>query len=298
MADLERLGYLDHAHTSAGRIPTDEGYRVYVDSLERRPQLPARDAATIDAVVRDSESPDRVLEGASRLLSRLSRHVGFVLAPDLSRTSFLRIDLVRLAPLRILVVMVSLAGIVTNKVVDVEEDMTQDALQQCANYLNAHFQGMQLVEIRKRLLDLMRQEKALYDSLLKAVVSVGREAFSAEEGEGNLYLDGTGNILEGVSFEDLDRMRSLFRTFEEKSRLVKILNGCIAGTGVRVVIGHENPHPDLSQMALVATPCPIGGETGWGVGVMGSTRMEYARIMALVDYVAQAVQHAFVEHHP
>jgi heat-inducible transcriptional repressor len=298
MAELERNGYLDHPHTSAGRVPTDEGYRAYVDSLPSPTPMLPKDVAAIEAALRDRESPARVLEGASQILSRLSHQVGFVLGPELSRTSFLKIDFVRLGPARILTVMVSYSGIVNQKLVEMEEDLSQDVLQACANYLNTHFPGKPLGEIRQRLIELMQEEKTLYDSLLKAVVAVGCEAFAGEPAEGSLYLEGTGNILDQPAFADLDRMKALFRTFEEKSRLVRILNACISGEGLRVVIGHENPHKDLSQLAVVTRSCEVEGDTSVGIGVMGSTCMEYERMMALVDHVARAVREALMELRP
>jgi heat-inducible transcriptional repressor len=289
MADLEALGYLDHPHTSAGRIPTDEGYRLYVDSLMDPRALTPGDAAAIRSglLPRDG-SVDQVMGNASHLLSRLSRHVGFVLAPDIALTSFRHLDLVPLAPPRVLVVMVSATGIVTNKVIEVEEKLSPEDLQACANYLNAHYSGQTLSAIRQQLLDLMKEEKALYDSLLQKVVALGERAFAVAEGEASVYLDGTSNIL-GHDFEDVEKMRALFRTFEEKSRLVKILNACLSGEGIRILIGHENPDPGLRDLALVTARCRVEGEAGWGLGVLGSTRMEYAHVVALVDHVSRAV---------
>jgi heat-inducible transcriptional repressor len=290
MSDLEALGYLDHPHTSAGRVPTDEGYRVYVDTLMGRHPLHPGDAAAITQELRPVEgSVDHVMEKASQVLSRLSRHVGFVLAPDIAQTSFRHVDLVSLAHPRVLVVMVSTSGIVTNKVIEVEDRLTPEELQACANYLNAHYAGMSLSEIRTCLLELMTEEKALYDSLLKQVVALGERAFAAEPAAASVYLDGTSNMLSHSGFVDLERMRELFRTFEEKGRLVKILNACLSGDGVRILIGHENPDPGLRDLALVTSCLPVEGEAGWGLGVMGSTRMEYAHVVALVDHVARAI---------
>jgi heat-inducible transcriptional repressor len=295
MADLERLGYLTHPHTSAGRMPTDEGYRVYVDTLMRHETLPARDAAAISSEMRDLDaSPNHVMEHASHLLSKHSGNVGFVLVPDMAGTTFRHVDLVRLPHPRILVVMVARTGLVTNKVIEVEDQLSQDDLQACANYLNTHFAGLDLSAIRARLLELMTQEKALYDSLLKNVVSVGGRAF-AGQGEPDLFLDGTSNMLDQREFEDADRMRGVFKAFEEKSRLVKILNACVGDEGVRIFIGRENADPGLREMALVTAGCPIDGDLGLGVGVLGSTRMEYARVITLVDHVARAVVRALRE---
>jgi heat-inducible transcriptional repressor len=296
MAELERKGYLSHPHTSAGRVPTDDGYRFYVDSLMGTRPLPPRDAAAIRSDLRArGASTHQMMENASHLLSRFSRNVGFVLAPNIARTTFRRIDLVRLPHPRILVVLVSQTGLMTQKVIDVEENMTSEALQACENYLNAHFAGMCLSAIRGRLLELMREEKALYDSLLKNVLSVGERAFTGDEGDGDVYLDGTANILDRAEFEDLARMRALFMTFEEKGRLVKILNACISGPGVRVIIGHENPEPDLRDLSLVTAAYPVQGEPGWALGVMGSMRMEYVRVVALVGHVAREVSAALTE---
>jgi heat-inducible transcriptional repressor len=294
MADLERLGLLDHPHTSAGRVPTDEGYRYYVDALMARAPLAPRDAAAIRTGLRSDSSPQEVLESACHLLSSLSHNVAFVLAPDIARTTFRHVDLVRLPHPRVLVVIVAQSGLVTNKVVEVEEQLTQDDLQACANYLNAQFAGMRLAEVRGRLLELMSEEKALYDQLLKNVVSVGERVFSSDGEGGNVLLDGTSNMLEKPEFEDLPRMRALFKTFEEKGRLVKILNACLSDEGIRILIGHEHREPELRETSLVAASYPLDGEA-WGVGVLGSTRMEYARVIALVDHVAREVTRALRE---
>jgi heat-inducible transcriptional repressor len=295
MAELERLGYLEHPHTSAGRQPTDEGYRVYVDSLMSQQPLAPRDVAAIASELRRADaSPEQVMESASQLLSRHSGRMGFVLVPDLARTTFRHIDLIRLPHPRILVVMVSASGLVTNRLIEIEDEISQEQLQACANYLNAQFAGLGLAAVRARILELMQQEKALYDSLLKNVVSVGERAF-AGEGEAGVYLDGASNILDPRE-PDLDRMRALFRTFEEKTRLVKILNACLSAQGVRITIGHENPDPQLRRMALVTASFPVvEGEAAWGLGVLGSTRMEYARMIALVEHVARALAQALQE---
>jgi heat-inducible transcriptional repressor len=296
MSDLERLGYLDHPHTSAGRRPTDEGYRVYVNSLMSEQPLSREEAAAVDQGLRTgARSPNQVLESASHVLSRLSGNVGFVLAPDMARTSFMHIDLVRMPPPRILVVMVSRAGLVTHRAIELDEPLTQEDLQTCANYLNAHFAGMNLLAIRGRLLEMMHEEKALYDRLLKRVIAVADRAFPAESEGASVYLDGTSNILAKPEFEDVEKMRALFQTFEEKGRLVKILNECMHGEGIRIFIGHENPDPTLHRVAVVGTGCSIGSEQGLGVGVMGSTRMEYPRMISLVDHVARSVGRALDE---
>ena len=153
---------------------------------------------------------------------------------------------------------------------------------------------MPLGYIRGRLIELMREEKALYDALLQRVVTLGSRAFALDETRTSVYVDGTTNILDQPEFEDVERMKSLFKTFEQKSRLVAILNACLSAHGVRITIGHENPDPSLRDMSLVTASCSVDGES-WGLGVIGSTRMEYARVIALVDSVARGVARALDE---
>lgn len=295
MAEMERAGLLDHPHTSAGRVPTGEGYRAYVDGMLARRPLPRRDAQAIESTLQGDGTATGLMESASHVLSLLSHNVGFVVGPELASTSFRHIDLVQLAHPRILVVMVSRTGLVTNKVIEVDEEISPDELQTCANYLNAHFAGLTLQAIRARLLQLMSEEKALYDTLLKRVVTLGEQVFDTPRGAAEVVIDGTSNILAQPEFEDVERLRSLFRTFEQKSRLVTILTACISDEGVRIVIGREHPDPDWHDLAVVAAGS--GGEAGaqFGLGVMGSTRMEYARMISVVEHVARAFSDSLKE---
>jgi heat-inducible transcriptional repressor len=292
MADLERLGLLDHPHTSAGRVPTDEGYRTYVDSLMTQRPLAAAEASAIDHALKGADgSPTQALENVSQLLSKLTHNVGFVLLPDLGRTRLHRIDFVPLPGPRALAVLVSRNGVVTNKVIDLGQEIPAHELTACANYLNAHFPGRPLSSIRGDLLRLMHEEKALYDTLLQRVIALGERVFAEGPAEGgDVIVGGATHMLDRVELRDLDRMKSLFKTFEEKSRLVRLLNACLAGDGLQIVIGHENPDPAMRDLSLVAASSTVGGEDGWAVGVLGSTRMEYARAVALVDHVARAMQ--------
>ncbi|MCM2254823.1 MAG: heat-inducible transcriptional repressor HrcA [Vicinamibacteria bacterium] len=292
MADLERLGLLDHPHTSAGRIPTDEGYRTYVDSLMTQRPLAASEASAIDVALRGADgSPTQAFENVSQLLSRLTQNVGFVLLPDLERTRLHRIDFLPLSGPRALAVLVSRNGVVTNKVIDLGQEIPAHELTACANYLNAHFPGKPLSNIRAELLKRMHEEKSLYDTLLQRVIALGERVFTDGPADsGDVIVGGAAHMFDRVELKDLDRMKSLFKTFEEKNRLVRLLNGCLSGDGLQIVIGHENPEPAMHDLSLVAASSTVGGEDGWAVGVLGTTRMEYARAVALVDHVARAMR--------
>jgi heat-inducible transcriptional repressor len=311
MADLEEAGLVEQPHTSAGRIPTDKGYRYYVDHMlggERR--LSRSDLNAIDRVFSldgfDSESSVRIMERASRVLSELSENVGIVVSPSLAENQLKHIEFLLLADKRILVVLVSGANNIHNKIIRIDDPLTQDELERTARYLNAEFAGKSLLTIRAEILELMREEKALYDRLLRNAILLCNMSLEGEEsGTGEVYIDGTSNILAKPDFVDLDRMRELFRTFEEKSRLIKILNECVASERysstdeVHVLIGREHPASSMRSCALITAPYRLGsGDTMGTLGVVGPMRIEYSRVMAMVNYMARLIERRLSEDVP
>jgi heat-inducible transcriptional repressor len=241
------------------------------------------------------------METASHVLSALSQNVGIVVSPSLADNRLKHIEFVQLPDKRILVVLVSTAGIIHNKVVRISDEFTQDELDRTARYLNTEFSGMSLLTIRARVVELMKEEKALYDRLLQNAVLLCERSLEGEETiGGEVYVDGASNILTKPDFDDVERMRDLFRMFEEKSRLIKILNECVheqpfAGD-VHVVIGREHPTDSMRSCALITAPYQVGQNGGVGtLGVVGPMRIEYARIMAMVNYMARLIEHRLGE---
>lgn len=298
MAELEEAGLVEQPHTSAGRVPTDTGYRYYVDNMLEAAQLSRNDLKAIEKAfleVDSSRSSDRVMESASHALSALSENVGIVVSPSLAENRLKHIEFVLLPDKRILVVLVSSSNLIHNKVIRIDETFTQEVLDRTARYLNTEFGGKSLTSIRSEILELMKQEKALYDKLLRDAVLLCESSLEGEDTTtGEVYVDGTSNILSKPEFVDADRMRELFRTFEEKSRLVRILNECVSHSypgDVHVVIGREHPASSLQNCALITAPYRIGSSESVGtVGVVGPMRIEYARIMAMVNYMARLVE--------
>jgi heat-inducible transcriptional repressor len=284
---LERLGLLDQPHTSAGRVPTDVGLRLFVDNLMAPRALSARDAAAIESWQPEgADSPSDLMESATQLLSKLTGNVAFALAPDVGRTRIRHLDFVRLSHSRVLAVLVSRSGFVTHRIITIQDEVSQEQLEACTNHINRRFSGLDLATIRRRLIDEMHEDKRLFDRLLQELLSATQRALSPEE-DVSVYLGGTANILRETDVVDVEQLRALFRAFEEKSRLVKILSACLTETGVRVVIGCETLDPDLKGMTLVATRYGLDGELDWGLGIMGPTRMEYPRVVTVVNQVAQ-----------
>ena len=302
MADLENTGYVEQPHTSAGRIPTDKGYRYYVDNMLGEAKLSKGDLKIIDDLFSvdafdGAASPDRLMETASHVLSALSQNVGIVVSPSLAQNRLKHIEFLQLPDKRILVVLVSMSNIIHNKVIRLADELTQDELDKTANYLNGEFSGKSLLAIRSEILGLMHEEKALYDRLLRNAILLCERSLEGDS-NGEVYVDGASNILTKPDFVDFDRMQELFRTFEEKSRLLKILNECVThdsqnyGGDVHVVIGREHPTSSMQNCALITAPYRAGStETVGTLGVVGPMRIEYARIMAMVNYMARLIEH-------
>jgi heat-inducible transcriptional repressor len=304
MGELEDAGFVEQPHTSAGRIPTDKGYRFYVDNLLGVLSLTDEDLRLINAELGKNETPDRVMERTSQLLSALSRNVGIVVSPSLANDRLQHIEFVNLSDRRILVVMVSAPNIVHNKIIRLEETLAQEELDRTARYLNAEFGGKSLSVIRAEILRLMHEEKTLFDKLLQTAIILCSQSIESED-LGEVYVDGASNIVAKPDFSSFERLRELLRTFEEKSRLVQILNECIArgdaggaiggGGGVQIVIGREIIAPSLQNCALITAPYRIGNGGGGGgatgtLSVLGPTRIEYARMVSLVSYVARMLE--------
>jgi heat-inducible transcriptional repressor len=291
MSDLEELGFLEQPHTSAGRVPTDRGYRFYIDHLRGVEDLSVEESARI--VQRFTPyygEADEVIAETSRLLSELSRYAGVVLR-KFSTTVFRRVEFVKVRGRQILAIFVVESGLVHNKLITLDEDMTQDDLHKVSNYLNQQFSGQPLHVIRQRLLERMTEEKAQYDTLLQQAVKVGEKTFDrAETHDSDIYVGGTANIIDQPEFiTNFERMKELFKAFEEKNRLISILDRCLDETGVNVIIGSETPFHDISECSLVTHTYNYGERTIGVLGVVGPKRMAYPRVMALVSYTANLV---------
>jgi heat-inducible transcriptional repressor len=291
MSDLEELGFLEQPHTSAGRVPTDKGYRFYVNHLQNREILsPEESARIVQRYTPYRGEIGEVMAETSRLLSEVSRYAGLVLQ-KFSTTVFKRIEFVRTRPRQVLAIFIMDSGLVHNKLIMLDEDMTQDELHRISNYLNEEFSGYPLHTIRQRVLERMAEEKAQYDALLRQAMKVGEKIFdNMTESNSNIYVGGTANIIDQPEFSaNVGRMKELFKAFEEKHRLISILDRCLAESGINVIIGSETPFQDVHECSFVTHTYSYGDRTIGVLGVVGPKRMAYPRVMALVDYTANLV---------
>jgi heat-inducible transcriptional repressor len=290
MAELEERGLLQQPHTSAGRVPTDRAYRLYVDQMLRKSRVSPSQAQAIDAALASSrgEIPDLLAE-ASRQLSQFSNQVGLVLGPNLQRVLIDRIEFVRLDPRRVVAILVARSGVVHNRMLEIAEPEAQIELDRIGRYLTDELGGRTLPEMRDRLLTRMGEERAAYDRLMQQSLELGRQALESHEDEAELLVEGASNLIGSPEFSEVETMRGLFRTLEEKKSLIRLLGQVIDGTGVQVVIGEENPQEQLNKCSLVVAGYGTESGTLGTLGIVGPTRMEYAKAIALVDYLASVI---------
>ena len=291
MADLEDMGYLRQPHASAGRVPTDKAYRFYVDYLMKRSALSRTDRVMIERDLCVDDSAERMMARASQVLSRASNNVGIVVSPPISQMALEHIHFTKLADNRILVILASRSGMVQNRIIHYEEEIIQAELDRSARYIVEHFKNLTLPEIHRRILQMINQERALYDRSMQQIITLSSMAFSEPEDDpgAGIYLDGASNLINSTDFSDINKMKLLFETIEHKSRLATLLSRCIdeAPGEVRIAIGAENAMPGIEDCALIASRYVVDKKTHGTLGILGPTRMEYARAISLVDYVAR-----------
>ena len=291
MADLEAMGYLRQPHASAGRIPTDKGYRLYVDSMLEKKELSAQVREAIDKDITPDASAEDLMVRTSKVLSRVSSNLGIVISPPISRVALRNIQFVRLSDNRVLVILISRSGIVQNRVIHSDEAFSQTELDQAARYLTEHFQDKTLIEIKLLILQMIREERAVYDKFMQRVIALSTQTFSAapEDSVSEIYLDGTSNLIRTPEFSDINRLKNLLETIEQKNRLAFLLSQCIKNDTeeVRITIGAENALPEIEDCTLITSKYIVDEKTQGSLGILGPTRMEYGRAISLVDYVAR-----------
>jgi heat-inducible transcriptional repressor len=285
MSDLEELGLIASPHTSAGRIPTARGYRLFVDTMLTADQSGMQMPSSIAA-----DQPQRVISNAANLLSSLSQFVGVVIAPR--KTSVFRhIEFLRLSEKRILVIIVAPDGDVQNRVIFTQSDYTQTQLIEAANFLNANYAGLEIEQVRTRLKDEVEQLQGEIAQLMQAAVLVSSEALQSDEAE--VVVSGERNLLEVSDFsQDLTHLRRAFNLFEQKAQLLRLLDGSSQAQGVRIYIGGESEVVPVEELSVVSAPYQVDGQVVGRLAVIGPTRMPYERMIQIVDITSKLVGHA------
>ena len=296
MADLEETGYLCQPHTSAGRIPTGAGFRYNVNFLLARQQLARSDRDLLHRVG-DAEvaGADDVVRNASRLLSILSRHACVVVVSRFSHQAIRSISLLRAASDKILLVAVLQGGWVQHRLIEDEPGLTTDELEKINAYLNDMAVGLTLPQLRVKIMNEMRREKARYDSLMRRALLLGSKAI-ADSLPGEVYIEGRTNILEQPEFvEDFQKLKRILHAFEEKGTILRLLDSALESDAIQVSIGAENPVEELPEISVVSSGYRQGESAMGSIGLIGPVRMDYSRVIPLVEYTARLLS-SILEH--
>lgn len=295
MADLEEMDYLSQPHTSAGRVPTSKAFRYFVDSILNVRDLTLRERDKIKRRYHPSKlSITQTLKETCRILSASSNYLGLVITPKMSNMRFKHIQFVRLAPFQVLAIFVTTSGIIQNKRLHADEDFSQDYLDKITRYLSTILSGLTLVEVRNRILEEMNKEKIAYDRLMERALKLGERALVDTE-DRELFMEGKVKFFDALEFSNIEKMKGLLQALEEKGFLLKLLDQSFKTPGVQIIIGSEFDHREMEECSLVTATYGLPDSPRGTLGVIGPMRMNYSRVISLVDYTAQLLTKNFVE---
>jgi len=290
MAELEMEGYLHQPHTSAGRIPTDKAFRFYVDSIiPNQRHIGFRDRTQIEFhYSQRTMDLAEVMRDTSRLLALMTGQAAVVVAPRLESVLLERVNFVRVRSRQVLAIFVAQAGSIQSRLIETEQDYGQDELDRMANYLNQCINGQTLEGARRRIEQALSEERARYDHMARAALTLG-DAVISRPAPTEVYVEGNAQALEQPEFSDVNKLKELLRALEDKSALLNLLERSLNGPGLMVSIGSENVDARLNDLSVVAAAYASGSAALGSVAVVGPVRMDYDRVIPLVDYTAKAL---------
>ncbi|UCE32849.1 MAG: heat-inducible transcriptional repressor HrcA [Burkholderiales bacterium] len=289
MADLEEMGLIASPHTSAGRVPTPKGYRLFVDTMLTMRPIDVGEAEQMQDRIHPDQ-PQRVLTAAAQVMSGLTRFAGVVMTPR-RNSAFRQLEFVRLGERRILLIIVTPDGDVQNRILLTERDYSPSQLVEAANYLNQHYAGLEFSSIRGRLASELERLRDDMSALMSSAVEAG--SLAAEEDVEKVVISGEHNLLGVAELADnMDRLRRLFELFEQKTRLLQLLDLSSRAHGVQIYIGGESDLVPMDAMSLVTASYEVDGKVIGTLGVIGPTRMAYERVVPIVDITAKLVSTA------
>ncbi|MCB1802975.1 MAG: heat-inducible transcriptional repressor HrcA [Gammaproteobacteria bacterium] len=294
MADLEDLGFVASPHTSAGRVPTVSGYRMFVDSLlSLKPLDKAMLRQVQSQLDKGREAPSGLVDSASRLLSNLTHLAGVVMVPKQNQIKVRQIEFVALSELRVLTVIVTSAGEVYNRIIETSRPFSRSELEQLSNYVTAHYAGHDLADIRRLVLREMQETKRNLDALMMQAMEMAKAVFAEGEddggGDGDFVVAGQTNLMDFDELAQVDSLRSLFNAFTEKQEILHLLDRSLEADGVQIFIGEESGYSTLKDCSVITAPYEVDSEVIGVLGVIGPTRMAYGRVIPIVDITAKVL---------
>lgn len=289
MAEMEERGYVHSPHTSAGRVPTEQGYRLFVDNLVTFSPLEQRHLQQITGELSSEKTAGELLESASRLLAEFTRLTGVVAVPRRRVGTLRQVEFLPLAGGRVLVIMVLNQREVQNQIIQTGREYDEIELRQAANFINQHFAGIDIDNVRVRILDMMRDDKAKMDTLMQQALDIADRALDTQQGAaGGLHTTGESNLIAGLAADTgVNRIRELFDAFHRKQDMLDLMDRCTSAEGVRIFIGSESGFQAFTDCSIISAPYGAGGDTLGVLAVVGPTRMAYERVVPLVDITAR-----------
>lgn len=290
MAELEEMGFLIQPHTSAGRVPTDKGYRLYVNGLCPS-EYKFDDRAIVANITRELESMksnlDLLLSETTKRLSSLSHYLSIALSPKAGTAKFSRIKLLRHRKNQVVTVLFTEEGMVKNNIVDIESELSQRDLNRISSYLNSEFSGLTLHEIRTKIIREITKDKLIFDTLVSNAINICKEILSTSSE--NLFVYGFSEVLGLPDFSEVERIREISKAIEDKNVIVQLLDKLSESEGVQVIIGAENFLKEMKNLSIVASTYKERNRPIGCVGIIGPTRMDYPRAIAMVDFAAKLI---------
>lgn len=286
MSDLEELGFVCSPHTSAGRVPTVQGYRFFVDTLITVKALDQKSVTRMQSELGADQEPKDLIETASSLLSGITRLAGVVTLPRHEQAIFKRVEFLPLSENRVLTILVTGNGEVQNRILHVERSFTPAELTESSNYLNELFVGKDLDAVRSALLKEMQADRSNMNSMMMTAMKMADQVLESNENE-DYVIAGQTNLMEFHELCDIENLRNLFDAFSQKRDILHLLDQCIRGDGIQIFIGEESGYKMLDECSMVTAPYSVDGEVLGVLGVIGPTRMAYERVIPIVDATAR-----------
>ena len=287
MSDLEELGLIRSPHTSAGRVPTAQGYRFFVDTLLTVKPLREREVSELRLRLHPDLDMQGLVSSASSLLSGITRMAGVVMVPRRELMVLRHVEFLPLSESRVLVILVLNEHEVQNRVIHTERPYTAAELQEAANFLNATYAGQDLHALREQLLEGLHHDQERMNRMMVAALEMAEKAFREPEAEDDYILAGESNLLQFEELAATEQLRRLFEAFNQKRDILKLLDCCLHAQGIQIFIGEETGRQALGDVSLVTAPYSVEGQLVGVLGVIGPTRMAYERVIPLVDVTAR-----------
>ena len=287
MADLEDQGLIVSPHTSAGRVPTVNGYRVFVDSLISLQPVDHHSIQRLQDELEERDAPQNLIETASHFLSGLTHMAGVVMIPRHDQIVIRELQFVHLSDMRVLAILVTSQGEVLNRIVETSRLFSRDELEQASRFVNAHYSGLELDAIKSKIVREMEAHQQDMDKLMREALTIADQALQDEEEEQDYVVSGQTNLMDFDELAQLDRIKMMFDAFSEKQEILHLLDRCSQAEGVQLFIGEESGYGPLEKCSVVTAPYEMGNTVVGVLGVIGPTRMAYDRVIPIVDITAK-----------